>query len=158
MVSFCIAWPRCLDRLFREDHPRGQLAGYELVTRRDLPQSHVQASPTPSRQHLHLLPPRMLVSEAGAFSQPSLPCSAWCSQLRTRFPMLFIHSSVWAAHGDIDHKMESGVHCLTVKSVRYWIYMVFAEHIRRSSSSCLLKTAIIIQAVILSHWCFWKTI
>jgi len=100
----------------------------------------------------------MLGSQAGASAQrsPALPAQRkeGSSQLRTRFPVLFSHSSVWAAHGDIYHKMESGVYHLTVKSVRYWIYMVSAEHIRRSSSSCLFKTAIIIQAVILSHQCF----
>lgn len=79
-------------------------------------------------------------------SQP--PCITPCSVQPN--PALFTHSSTWTAHGGTYHKMEFGVHHLAVKSVRYWIYMVFAEHIRRSSSSCLFKTAIIIQAVILS--------
>lgn len=95
-------------------------------------------------------------------SQQSPPLSPWCeegsSQLWTRFPVLFSHSSIWAAHGHIYHKMESEVYLLTMKSVRYWIYMVSAKHMKSSSSSCLLKTAIIIQAVFLFHWCFWKTI
>lgn len=164
---------------FRDGHPRMQLAGFrpQLVTGMNFPQGKVRASPVPSPPHLQLpqLPAPsdgsifthchlgwMLGSKAGAFAQRSPPLSArreeGSSPLWTRFPVLFSHSSVWAAQGDIYHKMESGVCRLTVKSVRYWIYMVSAEHIRRSSSSCLFKTAIIIQAVILPHWCFWKTI
>lgn len=114
---------------FREGHPKALSPGWLL--------------PTCPITHFSL--PQDAPSPHAALPAPVQPN-----------PALFTHSSTWTAHGDIYHKMEFGVHHLAVKSVRYWIYMVFAEHIRRSSSSCLFKTAVIIQAVILSHWCFWK--
>lgn len=87
--------------------------------------------------------------------QPCLSSVGKAAASSEQLPVLCSHSSVWAARGDTHHKMESGVYHFTVKSVRYWIYMVSAEHIRRSSaSSCLFETAIIIQAVTLSHRCF----
>lgn len=110
-------------------------------------------------EHLHLLPPRMPGSRAGA--PTALPVWAGKAEALNTPPWALWSQQLWAARGDTHHRMGSGVKkCeITVKSVRYWIYMVAAKHIRRSSaSSCLFETAIIIQAVTLSHQCFWKTI
>lgn len=108
-------------------------------------------------EHPHLLPPRMLGSKA-VFPPPlsgvgraaaSSEHTSLCSAATAAFGQPVVtHTSTW----NLEYPF-------TVKSVRYWIYMVSAEHIRRSSASpCLFETAIIIQAVTLSHRCFWKTI
>lgn len=157
---------------FRDAHPGAQLAGFgmQLLPGWIFPEGNVKgntcsstplpAAPTAPMGASSLLPPpRMLRSQAGIPTPLAVGRGEGSSQLWTCLPVLCSHSSVWAAHGDTHQQLASGVYPFTVKSVRYGIYMVSAERIRRSSaSSCLFETAIIIQAVTLSHRCFWKTI